>query len=84
MTAPVVHFVRKADVVLGIGCSLTKHVQAISIPPGKKVIHATNDPRDLNKNTTANIPRRTIPDSFVASAKTKESVAITRSPVLGF
>ncbi|MSQ07421.1 MAG: thiamine pyrophosphate-requiring protein [Dehalococcoidia bacterium] len=50
MSAPVYHFMRRADVVLGIGCSFTKHGMSMNIPAGKTMIQATNDPRDINKD----------------------------------
>ncbi len=50
MTGPVLHFLKRADVVFGIGCSFTRHGMCTNIPPGKTIIHATNDERDLNKN----------------------------------
>jgi acetolactate synthase-1/2/3 large subunit len=56
MAGPVYHFLREADVVFGIGTSLTKHGMMTNIPPGKTVIHATNDERDLNKNYAADFP----------------------------
>ena len=56
MTGPVLQFLRAADVVLGIGCSFTKHGMATNIPSGKTLIHATNDERDLNKNYPADHP----------------------------
>ena len=56
MSGPVHHFLPQADVVLGIGCSFTKHGMATNIPAGKTIIHATNDERDLNKNYTADHP----------------------------
>jgi acetolactate synthase-1/2/3 large subunit len=56
MAGPVYHFLREADVVFGIGTSLTRHGMVTNIPPGKTVIHATNDERDLNKNYAADFP----------------------------
>jgi acetolactate synthase-1/2/3 large subunit len=50
MPRPVYHFLKDADVVFGIGCSFTRHGMAANIPPGKTLVHATNDERDLNKN----------------------------------
>ena len=56
MSGPSHHFLSQADLVLGIGCSFTKHGMASNIPAGKTIIHATNDERDLNKNYTADYP----------------------------
>ncbi len=56
MSRPVYHFLKDADVVLGIGCSFTRHGMATNIPAGKTIIHATNDERDLNKNYHADHP----------------------------
>ena len=45
-----------ADLVFGIGCSLTPHrITSPALPKDVKVIHATNDARDLNKNYTTEI-----------------------------
>jgi acetolactate synthase-1/2/3 large subunit len=55
--APVYHYLRQADVVFAIGCSLTRHnITFAGVPPGKIIIHATNDERDLNKHYTADYP----------------------------
>ncbi len=56
MSRPVYHFLKEADVVLGIGCSFTKHGMATNIPAGKIIVHATNDERDLNKNYPTDHP----------------------------
>ena len=55
-TGPVVHFLKKADVVFGVGTSFTRHGMTITIPPGKVMIQATNDPRDINKDYTIDYP----------------------------
>src|SRR6476620_5980833 len=49
------HFLFESDVIFAIGTSLTRHtISTPIIPPGKTIIHATNDPRDLHKaNDTA-------------------------------
>ena len=52
----VVHFLQKADVVAGIGSSFTRHGMTITIPPGKVMIQATNDPGDINKDYTIDYP----------------------------
>ena len=56
MTGPILHYLREADLVFGIGCSLTRHPMATGIPAGKTMIHATNDERDLNKSYPADYP----------------------------
>jgi acetolactate synthase-1/2/3 large subunit len=48
--APVHHFLRKADLIFGIGCSFTKTNFGVDMPPGKAIVHATLDPMDLNKD----------------------------------
>ena len=50
MSGPVYHCLGRADVVFAIGTSLTKHGMATTMPPGKVIIHATTDVRDLNKH----------------------------------
>ena len=47
---PVHHFLQKADLILGIGCSFTRTGFGVKIPDGKRVIHATLDPSDINKD----------------------------------
>lgn len=50
-------FLKKADLVFGIGCSLTRHsIVFTGIPSGKVIVHATNDERDLNKHYKADYP----------------------------
>ena len=51
-TLPVVHFLRHADLVFGIGCSFTRTSFGVDIPPGKVMIHSTNDDDDINKDYT--------------------------------
>ena len=46
-------FVQRADLVLGIGCSFTSTPYGIAFPPGKRIIHATLDPTDVNKDLEA-------------------------------
>jgi thiamine pyrophosphate-dependent acetolactate synthase large subunit-like protein len=49
------HYLHASDVILALGTSLTKHnITTPVLPEGKRIIHATNDARDLNKaNDTA-------------------------------
>jgi acetolactate synthase-1/2/3 large subunit len=56
MSRPVYHFMSRADVVFGIGTSFTKHGMVMTIPAGKTLIHATNDPIDLDKNYSVDYP----------------------------
>jgi len=42
-------FMAKADVILAIGSSLTKTPFGPSVPPGKIIIHSTNEASDINK-----------------------------------
>jgi acetolactate synthase-1/2/3 large subunit len=49
MSDPVLEFLRDADVVLVIGSSMTPHSMTTPVPPGKTVIHSTNDPVDIGK-----------------------------------
>ncbi len=50
------HFLHKSDLVLGVGCSFTRHgIATPGLPPGKKYIHVTNDSRDLHKAFAADL-----------------------------
>lgn len=54
---PAQFFLKKADVIFAVGASLTKQsIVAAPIPPGKTIIHATIDERDLNKHYPATYP----------------------------
>jgi acetolactate synthase-1/2/3 large subunit len=46
-------FLRRADVVIAIGSSLTKTSFGPAVPAGKTIIHATNDASDINKDYRA-------------------------------
>ena len=50
---PVHHFLGKADLIFGIGCSFTRTAFGVKIPAGKRIIHATLDPADINKDVPA-------------------------------
>ena len=52
-TKPVSHFLQKADLVFGVGCSFTRTSYGKTIPPGKVMVHSTNDPNDVNKDYKA-------------------------------
>jgi acetolactate synthase-1/2/3 large subunit len=53
--APVRHFLDQSDVILGIGCSFTETNFGVSMPKGKKIIHATLDSAHLNKDVRCEI-----------------------------
>lgn len=44
------HFLDNSDVILGIGCSFSETAFGVAMPKGKRVIHATLDTADFNKN----------------------------------
>ena len=46
-------FLRRADLVFAVGSSLTKTPFGPSIPPGKTIVHSTNDPDDIHKDYRA-------------------------------
>ena len=56
MSGTVYHFVGRADLIFGIGCSFTKHGMSMNIPSGKTIIQATNDTRDINKDYNIDYP----------------------------
>jgi acetolactate synthase-1/2/3 large subunit len=49
------HFLRRSDVIFGVGCSFTATVFGAPIPPGKAIIHLTNNEADLNKDVSADL-----------------------------
>lgn len=52
-TGMIAHFLGAADVVFGIGTSFTRTNYGRTIPPGKTMVHSTNDPADVNKDYAA-------------------------------
>lgn len=48
-------FMARADLVLAIGSSMTKTSFGPALPAGKTVVHATNDPADINKDIRAEV-----------------------------
>lgn len=47
------HFLKKADVIFGIGTSFTKTGFGPQVPEGKVILHSTNDSADVNKDRKA-------------------------------
>jgi len=43
-------FLDKSDLILGLGCSFTETNFGVKMPPGAKIIQATLDPSDINKD----------------------------------
>jgi acetolactate synthase I/II/III large subunit len=51
------HFLQETDLIFAVGTSLTIHnISTPIIPPGKAIIHATNDARDLYKANDTVVP----------------------------
>jgi thiamine pyrophosphate-dependent acetolactate synthase large subunit-like protein len=48
-------WLQTCDVILGVGTSLTKGIFSPKIPSGKRFVHATVDPRDVNKDHLAEV-----------------------------
>ena len=48
VTKAINHFLHKADLILGIGCSFSREWMRVPFPAGKTIIQVTNDDRDLN------------------------------------
>ncbi len=49
------HFLDRADLIFGIGCSFTETAFGVAMPPNKTVIHATLDPDHVNKDYEAKV-----------------------------
>lgn len=49
-TGPVVDFLKRADLIFAIGSSMTKYGTNKEIPAGKRLIHSTNESRDIHKD----------------------------------
>lgn len=45
----------ECDVLFGIGCSFTATSFGLAIPPGKRVIHSTLDPLDVDKSVPSEV-----------------------------
>jgi acetolactate synthase-1/2/3 large subunit len=50
---PAGDFLRRADLIVGIGCSFSASLFAAPIPPGKRIVHITNHEGDLSKDLAA-------------------------------
>ena len=51
MSGAALQFLKSADLVFAVGCSLTKGaLLSANVPSGQVLIHSTNDARDINKS----------------------------------
>jgi acetolactate synthase-1/2/3 large subunit len=50
MPQPVHHFLARADLIFGVGCSFAATGYGVKLPPGPTIIQATLDPADLAKD----------------------------------
>ena len=55
-TLGVHRFLMRADLVCGVGCSFTQTNFAVPIPPGKRLVHLTNDEDAINKDYRCDVP----------------------------
>jgi acetolactate synthase-1/2/3 large subunit len=55
-TLGVHRFLTQADLVFGVGCSFTLTNFAVPIPPGKTMVHTTNDEDAINKDYRCDFP----------------------------
>ncbi len=49
------HFLTNADLIFGIGCSFSTTNYSVAMPKGKRIVHATLDPTDINKDLRAEL-----------------------------
>ena len=49
------HFLQNADLIFGIGCSFSTTNYGVAMPKGKRIVHATLDPADVNKDLRAEL-----------------------------
>ena len=55
ISAQLHHFLTNADLIFGIGCSFAITNYGVGMPKGKKIVHATLDPTDINKDVPAEL-----------------------------
>jgi acetolactate synthase-1/2/3 large subunit len=49
------HFLTNADLIFGIGCSFSTTNYGVAMPKGKRIVHATLDPADINKDVPSTL-----------------------------
>jgi acetolactate synthase-1/2/3 large subunit len=55
ISKPLHHFLTDADLIFGIGCSFTTTSYGVAMPKGVRIVHATLDPADINKDLPAEL-----------------------------
>ncbi len=70
---PVKRFLADADVILGVGCSFALTGFGVPMPPGKTIIHATLDPKDVNKDVA--VQHALVGDARLTLAALAEAMA---------
>jgi acetolactate synthase-1/2/3 large subunit len=55
ISKPLHHFLHAADLILGIGCSFATTNYGVAMPKGTRIVHATLDPTDVNKDVRAEL-----------------------------
>jgi acetolactate synthase-1/2/3 large subunit len=70
---PVKRFLAEADVILGVGCSFALTGFGVAMPPGKTIIHATLDPKDVNKDVA--VQHALVGDAKLTLAALTEAMA---------
>jgi thiamine pyrophosphate-dependent acetolactate synthase large subunit-like protein len=55
ISAQLHHFLNNADLIFGIGCSFSITNYGVAMPKGTKLVHATLDPTDINKDVPAHL-----------------------------
>jgi thiamine pyrophosphate-dependent acetolactate synthase large subunit-like protein len=70
---PVKRFLAEADVIIGVGCSFALTGFGVAMPPGKTIIHATLDPKDVNKDVA--VQHALVGDAKLTLAALAEAMA---------
>ena len=55
ISKPLHQFLTSADLIFGIGCSFSSTSYGVAMPKGTRIIHATLDPADINKDVRAEL-----------------------------
>jgi acetolactate synthase-1/2/3 large subunit len=77
-TKMVDHFLKRADLVFGIGTSFTRSVFIVPIPEGKTIVQVTIDEQDVNKDYT--IAQAVIGDAKAVLRQLAEEVTRQAGP----